>query len=57
MTYAIIKLGGKQHRVREGEWLLVDREPTPGEAAMLAETVEQTPAPAPAPTAAAPGKS
>src|SRR5438270_9645205 len=25
MTYAIIKLGGKQHRVREGEWLLVDR--------------------------------
>src|SRR5437868_11182466 len=25
MTYAIIKLGGKQHRVRAGEWLLVDR--------------------------------
>ena len=25
MTYAIIKLGGKQYRVREGEWLLVDR--------------------------------
>ena len=25
VTYAIIKLGGKQHRVREGEWLLVDR--------------------------------
>jgi large subunit ribosomal protein L21 len=25
MTYAIIKLGGKQFRVREGEWLLVDR--------------------------------
>src|ERR687891_1518698 len=25
MTYAIIKLGGKQHRVREGERLLVDR--------------------------------
>ena len=23
--YAIISLGGKQHRVREGEWLLVDR--------------------------------
>jgi large subunit ribosomal protein L21 len=27
MTYAIIKVGGKQHRVREGEWLLVDRLP------------------------------
>ncbi len=25
MTYAIVKLGGKQHRVHEGEWLLVDR--------------------------------
>ena len=25
MTYAIIRLGGKQHRVREGERLLVDR--------------------------------
>jgi large subunit ribosomal protein L21 len=25
MSYAIIKVGGKQHRVREGEWLLVDR--------------------------------
>jgi len=25
MTYAIIAVGGKQHRVREGEWLLVDR--------------------------------
>jgi len=25
MTYAIIALGGKQYRVREGEWLLVDR--------------------------------
>ena len=25
MTYAIVKLGGKQHRVREGERLLVDR--------------------------------
>jgi large subunit ribosomal protein L21 len=25
MTYAIIKLGGKQYRVRAGEWLLVDR--------------------------------
>jgi large subunit ribosomal protein L21 len=25
MTYAIIKLCGKQYRVREGEWLLVDR--------------------------------
>lgn len=25
MAYAIIKVGGKQHRVREGEWLLVDR--------------------------------
>ncbi len=23
--YAIISLGGKQHRVQEGEWLLVDR--------------------------------
>ena len=23
--YAIISLGGKQHRVHEGEWLLVDR--------------------------------
>ncbi len=28
MSYAIIALGGKQHRVREGEWLLVDRVPT-----------------------------
>jgi large subunit ribosomal protein L21 len=27
MSYAIIKVGGKQHRVREGEWLLVDRLP------------------------------
>lgn len=27
MTYAIIHVGGKQHRVREGEWLLVDRLP------------------------------
>jgi large subunit ribosomal protein L21 len=26
-TYAIITVGGKQHRVREGEWLLVDRLP------------------------------
>ena len=25
MAYAIIKLGGKQYRVREGERLLVDR--------------------------------
>ena len=25
MAYAIIKVGGKQHRVREGERLLVDR--------------------------------
>ena len=25
MTYAIVKLGGKQYRVQEGEWLLVDR--------------------------------
>ena len=25
MTYAIVKLGGKQHRVHEGERLLVDR--------------------------------
>ena len=25
MTYAIIGVGGKQYRVREGEWLLVDR--------------------------------
>ncbi len=24
-SYAIISLGGKQYRVREGEWLLVDR--------------------------------
>lgn len=28
MSYAIISLGGKQYRVREGEWLLVDRVPT-----------------------------
>ena len=28
MSYAIISLQGKQHRVREGEWLLVDRVPT-----------------------------
>jgi len=28
LSYAIISLGGKQHRVREGEWLLVDRVPT-----------------------------
>ena len=27
MTYAIIGIGGKQYRVREGEWLLVDRVP------------------------------
>src|SRR4051794_27834927 len=27
MTYAIIAVGGKQYRVREGEWLLVDRLP------------------------------
>jgi large subunit ribosomal protein L21 len=27
MSYAIIKVGGKQHRVREGERLLVDRLP------------------------------
>jgi large subunit ribosomal protein L21 len=27
MTYAIISLGGKQHRVREGERLLVERLP------------------------------
>ena len=27
MTYAIIHVGGKQHRVREGEYLLVDRLP------------------------------
>lgn len=27
MAYAIISVGGKQHRVREGEWLLVDRLP------------------------------
>jgi large subunit ribosomal protein L21 len=27
MSYAIISLGGKQYRVREGEWLLVDRLP------------------------------
>jgi large subunit ribosomal protein L21 len=26
-SYAIIKVGGKQYRVREGEWLLVDRLP------------------------------
>ncbi len=25
MSYAIISVGGKQHRVREGEWLLVER--------------------------------
>src|SRR5919201_5668007 len=28
MNYAIISLGGKQYRVREGERLLVDRLPT-----------------------------
>jgi large subunit ribosomal protein L21 len=27
MKYAIITVGGKQHRVREGEYLLVDRLP------------------------------
>ncbi len=27
MGYAIIRVGGKQHTVREGEWLLVDRLP------------------------------
>jgi large subunit ribosomal protein L21 len=27
MTYAIIHVGGKQHRVRQGEYLLVDRLP------------------------------
>src|SRR5438105_232940 len=25
MSYAVIKVGGKQYRVQEGEWLLVDR--------------------------------
>ena len=25
MTYAIVKFGGKQYRVQEGEYLLVDR--------------------------------
>ena len=25
MSYTIIKVGGKQHRVHEGEYLLVDR--------------------------------
>ena len=25
MEYAIIRLGGKQYRVREGEYLIVDR--------------------------------
>ena len=25
MTYAIVRFGGKQYRVQEGEWLLVDR--------------------------------
>jgi large subunit ribosomal protein L21 len=28
MTYAIISLGGKQHRVQEGQRLIVDRLPT-----------------------------
>jgi large subunit ribosomal protein L21 len=28
MTYAVISLGGKQHRVQEGERLIVDRLPT-----------------------------
>jgi large subunit ribosomal protein L21 len=28
MSYAIISLGGKQHRVQEGERLIVDRLPT-----------------------------
>ena len=28
MDYAIIKLGNKQHRVRDGETLVVDRLPT-----------------------------
>jgi large subunit ribosomal protein L21 len=27
MTYAVIALSGKQYRVREGQWLLVDRVP------------------------------
>jgi large subunit ribosomal protein L21 len=27
MSYAIITVGGKQYRVRKGEWLLVDRLP------------------------------
>lgn len=27
MTYAIVRLGGKQYRVQEGEWFLVDRLP------------------------------
>ncbi len=27
MSYAIIKTGGKQYRVTEGEWLLVERLP------------------------------
>ena len=28
MTYAIISLGGKQHRVQQGQRLIVDRLPT-----------------------------
>jgi large subunit ribosomal protein L21 len=38
MTYAIIKVGGKQYRVREGERLLVDRLPE-DEGATFAPTV------------------
>jgi large subunit ribosomal protein L21 len=30
--YAVIKVGGKQYRVEQGQWLLVDRQPhEPGE--------------------------
>lgn len=30
--YAVIKVGGKQYRVEQGQWLLVDRQPhAPGE--------------------------
>jgi large subunit ribosomal protein L21 len=31
-VYAVIKVGGKQYRVEQGQWLLVDRQPlAPGE--------------------------
>jgi large subunit ribosomal protein L21 len=39
MSYAIIRVGGKQHRVREGEYLMVDRVPHEEGATFLPEVL------------------